>query len=374
MAIKLHWYLPTHGDGRTLLLARDTPFRRVEPDDGDVRPGHRPASIHYMAQVARAAEQAGFDAVLTPTGTYCDDAWITTAALSQVVDRLKFLVAFRPGSVSPTLAAQQAATYQRHTGGRLLLNIVTGGDDAEQRRFGDRLSKDERYARTDEFLTILRGAWSGEPFSFHGRHLWVEGAETLPFDHRPEIYFGGSSTAAIGVAARHADVYLTWAEPPTHVESHLDRVRTLAQENGRELRFGIRLHVVARDNADEAWAAAESLIADADDETVAAAQRELSTTSAVGQRRMVELHGGRRDSLEVYPNLWAGIGLLRGGAGTALVGSHEQVADRIAEYHRLGITEFILSGYPHLEEAYQFGEGVTPVLRERGLLEEPALV
>jgi alkanesulfonate monooxygenase len=374
MAIKLHWYLPTHGDGRTLLLARDTPFRRLESDNGDARPGHRPASLDYMAQVARAAEQAGFDAVLTPTGTWCDDAWITTAALSQVVDRLRFLVAFRPGSVSPTLAAQQAATYQRHTGGRLLLNIVTGGDDAEQRRFGDRLSKDERYARTDEFLTILRGAWNDEPFSFHGRHLWVDGAQTLPFEPRPEIYFGGSSNAAIGVAARHADVYLTWAEPPTQVESHLERVRTLAQENGRELRFGIRLHVVARDNADEAWAAAEALIADADDDTVAAAQRELSTTSAVGQRRMVELHGGRRDSLEVYPNLWAGIGLLRGGAGTALVGSHEQVADRIAEYHRLGITEFILSGYPHLEEAYQFGEGVTPVLRERGLLDEPALV
>jgi len=374
MAIKLHWYLPTHGDGRTLLLARDTPFRRLEPDDADPRPGHRPANIDYMAQVARAAEQTGFDAVLTPTGTYCDDAWITTAALSQVVDRLRFLVAFRPGSVSPTLAAQQAATYQRHTGGRLLLNIVTGGDDAEQRRFGDGLSKDERYARTDEFLTILRGAWSGEPFSFHGRHLWVDGAETLPFEQHPEIYFGGSSAAAIGVAARHADVYLTWAEPPDHVEPHLERVRGLAHENGRELRFGIRLHVVTRDSAEEAWAAAEGLIADADDDTVAAAQRELSTTSAVGQRRMMDLHGGRRDSLEVYPNLWAGIGLLRGGAGTALVGSHEQVADRIAEYHRLGITEFILSGYPHLEEAYQFGEGVLPALRERGLLEEPALV
>jgi alkanesulfonate monooxygenase len=225
-----------------------------------------------------------------------------------------------------------------------------------------------------EFLTILRGAWNGEPFSFHGRHLWVDGAKTLPFEQRPEIYFGGSSTAAIGVATRHADVYLTWAEPPAQVDSHLGRVRALAQENGRELRFGIRLHVVTRDSADEAWAAAGALIADADDEIVAAAQRELSTTSAVGQRRMVELHGGRRDSLEVYPNLWAGIGLLRGGAGTALVGSHEQVADRIAEYHRLGITEFILSGYPHLEEACQFGEGVTPVLRERGLLDEPVLV
>jgi alkanesulfonate monooxygenase len=374
MSIKLHWYLPTHGDGRTLLLARDTPYRRLESGGEEVRPGQRPATLEYLAQVARAAEQSGFDAALTPTGTWCDDAWITTAALSQLVDRLRFLVAFRPGSVSPTLAAQQAATYQSHTGGRLLLNIVTGGDDAEQRRFGDALDKDARYARTDEFLTILRGAWSGEPFSFHGEHLWVDGAQTLPIERPPEIYFGGSSTAALRVAARHADVYLTWGEPPTQIESHLDRVRALADEHGRELRFGIRLHVVSRDDADEAWAAAEGLIADADEEAIATAQRELSTTSAVGQQRMMDLHGGRRERLEIYPNLWAGIGLLRGGAGTALVGGHAQVADRIAEYHALGISEFILSGYPHLEEAYHFGEGVVPVLRERGLIDAPVLV
>jgi alkanesulfonate monooxygenase len=374
MTIKLHWYLPTHGDGRTLLLARDALTPRLEPEDGHLRPGQRPATLEYLGQVARAAEQAGFDAALTPTGTWCDDAWITTAALSQVVDRLRFLVAFRPGSVSPTLAAQQAATYQWHTGGRLLLNIVTGGNEAEQQRFGDALSKDERYARTDEFLTILRGAWSGEPFSFSGQHLWVEGAQTLPMEQPPEIYFGGSSPAAIGVAARNADVYLTWGEPPAQVQSHLDRVRALAESHGRELRFGIRLHVVTREDADEAWTDAEALVADADEETIAAAQRALATTTAVGQRRMVELHGGQRDRLEVYPNLWAGIGLLRGGAGTALVGSHREVADRIAEYHGLGITEFIFSGYPHLEEAYQFGEGVMPILRERGLVSEPVLV
>jgi alkanesulfonate monooxygenase len=374
MAIKLHWYLPTHGDGRTLLLAGDAPSPHRESDDDDLRPGERPATLEYLAQVARAAEEAGFDAALTPTGTWCDDAWITTAALSQLVDRLRFLVAFRPGSVSPMLAAQQAATYQWHTGGRLLINIVTGGDETEQQRFGDALSKDERYARTDEFLTILRGAWSGEPFSFHGEHLWVQGAQTLPIAQPPEIYFGGSSPAAIGVAARHADVYLTWGEPPPQVGEHLDRVRAVAESHGRELRFGIRLHVVSRDDAEQAWAAAEALIADADEETVAAAQRTLSTASAVGQQRMVELHGGRRDRLEIYPNLWAGIGLLRGGAGTALVGSHAEVAERIAEYHALGISEFILSGYPHLEEAYHFGEGVMPVLRERGLIGEPALV
>jgi alkanesulfonate monooxygenase len=131
------------------------------------------------------------------------------------------------------------------------------------------------------------------------------------------------------------------------------------------------MHVIARDTAEQAWAAADALIADADDATIAAAQERLSRAAAVGQQRMAKLHGGRRDQLEVYPNLWAGVGLLRGGAGTALVGSHEQIADLMSEYHELGVSEFILSGYPHVEEAYAFGEGVLPVLRERGLVGDP---
>jgi alkanesulfonate monooxygenase len=374
MGIKLHWYLPTHGDGRTLLLAGDSSQTDLLTHSQPARPGHRPPTLAYLGQVARAAEQSGFDAALTPTGTWCDDAWITCAALSQMTERLRFLVAFRPGSIHPTLAAQQVATFQRHTGGRLLLNVVTGGNDVEQRRFGDDLDKDGRYVRTDEFLTILRGAWSGEPFSFRGSHLWADGATALAVEQQPDIYFGGSSDAALRVAARHADVYLTWGEPPPQLEEHLEKVRGLADQADRELRHGIRLHVVSRDTAEQAWAAAEALIADADDNAIAEAQTKMTHASATGQQRMQALHGGSRDELEVYPNLWAGPGLLRGGAGTALVGSHAQVADRIAEYHELGIDEFIFSGYPHVEEAYAFGEGVLPVLRERGLVDEPALV
>jgi alkanesulfonate monooxygenase len=360
MAVKLHWYLPTHGDGRTLLLAGDARQTDLLTHSHPARPGHRPPTLEYLGQVARAAEQSGFDAALTPTGTWCDDSWITCAALSQQTERLRFLVAFRPGSVHPTLAAQQAATFQRHTRGRLLLNIVTGGNDAEQRRFGDDLDKDARYARTDEFLTVLRGAWSGAPFSFAGEHIWAEGATALGVEEQPDIYFGGSSDAALHVAAKHADVYLTWGEPPPSLEPHLEKVRALAADTPREreLRHGIRLHVITRDTPEQAWAAAEALIADADDATIADAQNKMTHGTAVGQQRMQALHEGRRDRLEVYPNLWAGVGLLRGGAGTALVGSHEQ-----------GIDEFILSGYPHVEEAYAFGEGVLPVLRERGLVE-----
>jgi alkanesulfonate monooxygenase len=335
-------------------------------------------SVRRTSSTARSAEQLGFEGVLTPTGTQCEDAWLTTAALTRETERLKFLVAFRPGALSPTLAAQMAATYQRLSRGRLLLNIVTGGEQTEQARFGDHLSHDERYARTDEFLSIVRGAWGAEPYDFSGDHYQVEGATVSKApDPLPRLYFGGSSAAAGPVAAKHADVYLTWGEPPTQVRQKIEWIRELAEREGRRLSFGIRLHVVTRDSAKEAWVAANRLLDDLDPAEIAAAQEGLARSESVGQARMRVLHeeyrgGGSTHDLEIYPNLWAGVGLVRGGAGTALVGSHGQVAERIAEYASLGISEFVLSGYPHLEEAYWFGEGVLPELNRLGLLKEAA--
>jgi alkanesulfonate monooxygenase len=320
--------------------------------------------------VARAAEQSGFEAALTPTSSWCPDPWLLTAALTQVTERLKFLVAFRPAFLSPALAAQMASTYQRMSGGRLLINIVAGGDDAEQRRYGDFLGKEARYAQAGEFLAVLRRALDGEVVDFEGEHVRVQGAHVPEPVAAPAIYFGGSSAAAIGVAAAHADVYLTWGEPPGQVAEKLDRVRAAAERAGRVLRFGIRLHVIARDTGEEAWAETRRLLAGLDPAAIERAQAKLRASGSEGQRRMLALHGGRTDQLEVSPGLWAGVGLVRGGAGTALVGSHEEVADRIEEYHALGIDEFVLSGYPHLEEAYRFGEGVAPVLRRRGLLRD----
>jgi alkanesulfonate monooxygenase len=350
MAISLHWFLPTSGDSRN-----------VVPGAG----GHgRPASLAYLTQIARAADDLGFDAVLTPTGTWCEDAWLVTAALSQQTRRLRFLVAFRPGITNPTLAAQQAATFQRLSGGRLLINIVTGGDSFEQRRFGDWLSHDERYARTDEFLASLRGAWGEDPFDFDGWHYKIRGATTLtPPDPLPEVFFGGASAVAEDVAARHVDVYLLWGEPPAMARERIERVREKAEAAGRTVRFGMRLHVITRDTAGEAWAEADRLLNTMDPALIDAAQQLLTKSESVGQQRMLSLHGGRRDDLEVSPNLWAGIGLVRPGAGTALVGNHEQVAERLFEYHQLGLDEFILSGHPHMEEAYAVGEGVLPLVK-----------
>lgn len=372
MAITLHWFLPTNGDSRSDLSlgnAVGAAGSRAAAFGADRAP-----DLDYLSLVAGAAERLGFTGALTPTSSWCEDAWVFTAALTQRTERFKYLVAFRPGLQAPTLVAQAAATYQRISRNRLLLNVVTGGDDVEQRRFGDYLGKAERYQRAAEFLTIFRQLWAGDPVTFTGKHLSVENATIIPADTFPDIYLGGSSAEALEVAAEHADVYLTWGEPPAQVAEKLDAVRHRIKNLRRarlaagELRFGIRLHVISRPTEAEAWAQADKLLTGLDAESISRAQQIQRNSQSEGQRRMSALHGGRTDNLEVSPNLWAGIGLVRGGAGTALVGSHEQVADRIAEYHELGLDEFILSGYPHLEEAYTFGEGVVPLLAERGLL------
>lgn len=345
MPLEIHWFLPTSGDGR------------------QVAPPQRPPSIDYLAQVARAAEHAGFHGVLTPTGAWCEDAWLTVAGLARETERLRFIVAFRPGFVLPAVAAAMAATLQRITRGRLLLNVVAGGDAEEQRAYGDFLSHDERYRRAADFLEVVLRAWQGRPFDHDGPYYRVRGGGlAAPIDPVPTIYLGGASPAAEEVAARYADVYLLWGEPPAMVAERLARMRALAQRAGRHLRFGIRLHVIARDTEQEAWAEADRLLAAMDPDLVAAAQAKLARMESVGQARMRALHGGRSSDLVVAPNLWAGIGLLRGGAGTALVGSFDQVAARIHEYAALGMDTFILSGYPNLEEAYRVGEELLPRL------------
>jgi alkanesulfonate monooxygenase len=367
--LSFHWFLPTNGgDGR-----------QVVGGGHGVRAGAagRGASVPYLGQIARSAEQLGFDAALTPTGAWCEDAWVTTAMLSSVSERLKFLVAFRPGLTSPFLAAQMAGTFQNLSGGRLLLNVVTGGESCEQRMFGDFHDKEERYARCDEFLSIVRALWRGETVTFQGDHLRVDEATlTQRPDPVPAIYFGGSSEAAGRVAARHADVYLTWGEPPAAVREKVEWVRKLAADAGREgeVRFGVRLHTIARDTSEEAWAEADRLLAGISEGDIARVQSGLKQSESVGQARMLQLNQGSKDGLEIYPNLWAGVGLVRGGAGTAMVGSHTEIADLVEQYAAAGIEEFVLSGYPHLEEAYRFGEGVLPELARRGRWSHPAPV
>lgn len=362
MPLRLYWFLPSHGDGREIgasAAARGARAVRRFPDLG------------YLAQVARAADGLGFTGALTPFGMFCEDPWLVACALAGQTSRLKFMLALRPGLMSPLLTAQMAATFQRLSGDRLLFNIVAGGDADEQHRYGDWLAHDERYERTAEFLLLLRELWGGRPVDHESAHYRIKaGLLARPAAVAPEIHLGGSSEAARRVAAAHADVYLAWGEPPPQFGPLVDDVRKRAGDEGRTLRVGTRFHVIARDTADEAWRVADALIEGMDENLIARAQERFKRTESEGQRRMAALYAdsvGGRD-LEVYPNVWAGYGLARPGAGVALVGSHAEVADRIQEYHAMGVDDLILSGQPHLEEAYWFGEGVMPLLRARGVL------
>ena len=349
MSLNVFWFLPTHGDGHYLGTAE----------------GARAVDHGYLTQVAQAADRLGFGGVLIPTGRSCEDSWLVAASLIPVTQKLKFLVALRPGIISPTVAARQAATLDRLSGGRALFNLVTGGDPEELAGDGLNLSHAERYEAADEFTRIWRGVLSGETVDLDGKHLQVKGAKLLypPIQRpHPPLYFGGSSEAAHELAAEQVDLYLTWGEPPQAVAEKIADVRARAARHGRSVRFGIRLHVIVRETTEEAWAAADRLISHLDDDTIARAQASLARFDSVGQQRMAALHGGSKDKLEVAPNLWAGVGLVRGGAGTALVGDGPTVAARMKEYAALGIDTFVLSGYPHLEESYRVAELLFPHL------------
>ncbi|MCB5187475.1 FMNH2-dependent alkanesulfonate monooxygenase [Methylobacillus caricis] len=347
--MEIFWFLPTHGDSRYLGTSH----------------GGRAVTHHYLKQIAQAADQLGFKGVLIPTGRSCEDSWVVASSLINFTERLKFLVAIRPGIISPTVSARMAATLDRISDGRLLINVVSGGDPDEQHGDGNFLSHGERYAEADEFLKVWRGVAAGEAVDFEGQYIKVRNAKTMyppvqkPY---PPLFFGGSSEAAVELAAQQIDVYLTWGEPMDAVAEKIAVVRERAKAYGREVKFGIRMHVIVRETSEQAWQAADELISHVTDETIASAQKAFSRFDSEGQRRMSALHGGRRDQLEVAPNLWAGVGLVRGGAGTALVGNPEEVAERIKEYAALGIEYFIFSGYPHLEESYRVAELLFPLL------------
>lgn len=364
--MKIFWFIPTHGDSRYLGTSK----------------GGRQVDHAYMKQIAVAVDNLGYEGVLIPTGRSCEDPWITAASLIDATKNLKFLVALRPGVTTPALAARMAATFDRLSNGRVLLNLVTGGDEQELK--GDGVYEDHatRYQTAAEYTKIWREiltrSHTGESFTFHGERLSVDDAKLLyppvqqPY---PPLWFGGSSEAAQELAAEQVDTYLTWGEPPAAVEEKIQTMQAKSAAKGRRLNYGIRLHVIVRETSAEAWAAADELIRYIDDATIAAAQQKFRQMDSVGQRRMAELHNGDKSKLEVSPNLWAGVGLVRGGAGTALVGDPQTVADRIQEYADLGINTFIFSGYPHLEESIRFAELVFPLLplQTRKKLAQPNL-
>jgi alkanesulfonate monooxygenase len=344
-APEIHWFIPSAGDGRHLGVPT------------------RPPGFAYLTAIAQAAETLGFDGVLLPTGGLSEDTIVVASALASMTRRLRFLVAVRPGLISPILAARITASLDRISNGRASLNVVSGSGKADFE--GLPLSHQERYELTREWLAAFRGAFASDAVNLKGKHIHIEnGKALLPSVQRPypPIYFGGSSDQARAVAAEFADVYLTWGERPAEVAEKIADVRRQARQHGRQVRFGLRAHIIVRPTEEEAWRAADRLIEHLSDEQIARAQAAFAASESIGQQRMASLHRGNRDSLRIGPNLWAGVGLVRGGAGTAFVGNPENIARALSEYRSVGIETFILSGYPHLEEVYRTAELLFPAI------------
>jgi len=329
--------------------------------------GARQMDYAYLQQLARAYDHLGFTGALLATGAH--DVWVLGASLLPFTERMRFLTAIHPGLVPPVLLAKMAATFQGFSRGRLMLNIVSG-DAKMLGAYGMTLAHDERYAMADEYLTVFRRVMAGETVTFKGRYvetveakLALAGGEPVA---PPALWFGGSSDAAIEVAARHVDTYLSWGETPDEMALKVAAVRRRAAAHGRTLGYGIRLYVIVRETDEAAWAVAQDFHDHMDEAAIAANGRFVAGTDSVGQQRMTAQHGGVKPKfardLEIAPGLWAGLGLVRPGPGTAIVGSPETVLRILRDYQAGGIETFILSGMPLLEEAYRFAELVLPHL------------
>ncbi|MBB3908131.1 LLM class flavin-dependent oxidoreductase [Anoxybacteroides rupiense] len=348
MSVHFYWYVPTNGDGEYLGLK--TP--------------ERPPTLDYIVQIAQTAETAGFEGILIPTGIPYLDSWMVGSAIIHHTKKIKPLIAFRPGFIAPTVAAKMAATLHHFANGRVLVNVVTGGSAKELGQDGDFLEHDQRYHRTSEFLHVVKNAWTQPSFNHQGHYFTIKDGTLRPsISKNPNIpiYFGGSSEIAKEVAAQSADVYLQWGEPVAHAKQQIEDVKQRAQKYGRTLEYGIRLHIVIRDHEQEAWDAAYKIISKVDSTVQHNIDHYYETTDSVAQKRMNEL-SKRNDRFDKYG--WTGIGKIRKGAGTALVGTPEQVREGLQEYIRAGVTHFILSGFPHLEEAERLGRSLLPLFKE----------
>lgn len=373
------WYMPTRGDG---------PYVGVKSE--------RVVDTAYQIKVAQAVEEAGYTFALIPTGGNCSDAWIVGATLAAHTKIFKPLVAMRPGLIAPALAARIGATLDEVTSGRALINIVTGSSPADMLSMGDELAfdKNARYERTLEYIKVVKQLWINsaaergdqllaahdafkhiEPLDHNGKYFRLEGGVSYPPPVQrphPPFYFGGSSAAAKKTAAEIADVYLMWAEPLDWIKEQIAEVehhrRNLLDSEGidRSIRYGLRAQVVIRDTEEEAWAAARLIVSRIEPQVKQGLEGQVFYNLSAGQQRQNELKKlAEANDYVIGPNFWAGLAQVRGGGAMAFVGTPEQVADRLLEYVDIGITSFILSGYPNLEEATSSGHALLPVFREK---------
>lgn len=358
--IPIYWRIPMTGDMSSWRNAPKTRGDWTPAAPGSIAPGRRDGAadgstyLDYMIEVARAAESAGFYGGLLPSFPQTDDPWIASAAIARATATFRFMIAFQPGFLDAVQAARMSATLQRLSHGRVVYNIITGGGGPEQHWWGDFADHHERYARTSRFLDALKAHWSSS-------------LADVPV---PDLYFSGSSDAAIDAASAHADYYLSWLEHPDDLARKFDRVRERTAALGREARFAVRAHVVARPTEEEAWREVRLGW-----ERVRPEQIEMlrnRKAESVGSQRLAAYQPGNANGYEdliIAPNLWSGIALLGDFPTIGIVGSYEQVAERLDDLVRSGADSLILAGLPHLEEAYRVGEEVLPLFLGRGAVD-----
>jgi alkanesulfonate monooxygenase len=317
----------------------------------------------WIRDFSRAHERAGFDKVLVGYTATSAEGFAVAGYAAAHTERLGFLIAHRPGFVAPPLAARKAATLDQLSGGRVSLHIITGGSDLDQGRDGDWLDHDTRYRRTDEYLALLRRVWMEErPFDHSGEFYRVVKAysEIKPIQkpHIP-LYFGGASAVAHAIGAKHCDVYMLWGEPLAAIRARIAEVRAAAARVGREPRISVSLRPIIAPTEGQAWDKARAILA-----AVRAKQgdRTLPLPEAVGARRLVEF---AREAEVHDKRLWTPIAAAVGGAGntTALVGTPEQVAESLLDYHDLGVTTLLIRGFDPLNDAVEYGRELIPLVR-----------
>ena len=375
MTIDFHWRIPSHGEPSS--------HRSRKPFRGDWYPGDDGRRLlglagggddgftylDYVIEVARAAEISGFQGGLIPSFPMTDEPWAISSFLAQETKTFRFMIAFQPGFLNPVVAARMTASLQRISGGRALFNIITGGGGPSQLWWGDSVPPDARYTRTTEFLDVLRGIWNGGPFSYQGKFYRVEDAglpEQLSREEFPEIYFSGSSDAALVSAAKHADYYLSWLEPSAQIAEKFSRAKERTAQLGRKIKCAIRVDIVARPTEEEAWAEVRRGFESVDAASLQKLRDSVAAGDSVGSARQFNQRSTTINSykdLIMEPNIWSGFNLLRGGQTNGIVGSYEQVAEKLDHLVALGADAFILASTPHLEEAYRVGEEVLPLVR-----------
>jgi alkanesulfonate monooxygenase len=335
----------------------------------EIHPPAGPAiDVDYVEKIARAHDEGGFDRALVAFHSTGPESQLVVAHAASVTRNLKFMIAHRPGFTQPTLAARQLATLDHFTGGRVAVHIITGGSDEELAKDGDHLTKDERYARTSEYLDIVRAEWTSEkPFDYKGRYYQVDqGFGAVKPLRTPQIpvYFGGSSEAAIPVAGKHADIFALWGETQAQVAETIARVRHAAAKHGRQVKFSLSLRPVIAETEEAAWARADEIVA----RTKALREAAGLPTSGhrppnAGSQRLLDAaaQGSRLDK-----RLWTGVAAVTGAAGnsTGLVGTPQQVAEALLDYYDLGVTTFLIRGFDPVEDAIAYGRDLIPLVRK----------